>query len=310
MMALAIGPERDYPSWNWVGPDTAREMEKYFTVSIFGSYDKVPDADVIMIVKDRPPMAFVETARRMASKLIYLPIDFYGGADQIRRDADFLGACDLVLCHCETLMDFFRPYSARVGFVEHHGKYMLPAPAAYKQSGYVLWVGGCQYLPYLMRWLEDHPISCEIKILTNFNDRRARIAARLLAAEIGVPLRFTEGSVNGHEIRIWSEGEQLAMLRACKAAIDIKGTDFNQAHKPPTKAQQFVGSAIPFACNPNSYAARYFRDRGLDLANPRAEDRWFSREYAAESRTFSRALRELTSLETVGRAYKTHIDSL
>lgn len=78
---------------------------------------------------------------------------------------------------------------------------------------------------------------------------------------------FGEGRVGGHRALPWSERRQREMMRACKAAFDVKHTAlFSQRHKPPTKGQQYVASGIPCALNPESYSAEYFRRRGFDPA--------------------------------------------
>jgi hypothetical protein len=41
MIRLAIGPEKDTPSWNWVGFDTQRELSNYYNVLTFTSYEKM-----------------------------------------------------------------------------------------------------------------------------------------------------------------------------------------------------------------------------------------------------------------------------
>ena len=67
-------------------------------------------------------------------------------------------------------------------------------------------------------------------------------------------------TAGGYAIETWSERRQEEMMRECKAALDAKATNrFNQYYKPPTKAQQFVASGIPFAVNFESYSAEYSR---------------------------------------------------
>ena len=100
-------------------------------------------------------------------------------------------------------------------------------------------------------------------------------------------------------------------MRECKAALDAKATSrFNQYYKPPTKAQQFVASGIPFAVNPESYSAEYFRTRGFDVASPADADRWFSRRYWEETQDWSGRLRAEASLEAVGERYRQLIEAV
>jgi hypothetical protein len=101
------------------------------------------------------------------------------------------------------------------------------------------------------------------------------------------------------------------MMEECKAAIDIKYTnDFNQNTKPPTKAQKFVSSGIPFSINKNSYSFEYFQKRNFSLAEPVNQERWFSEEYHSETIKFASMLRQETSIEVVGRKFKEIIDAV
>src|SRR5579871_2271751 len=139
VIRLAVGPARDYPSWNWVGADTARELAKYADVALFESFRRIPPSDAIMIVKHRPPLALARAWRGRGIKLVYVPVDIYASRSDIHRDRLMLEVLDLVLAHDELLLECLRPYCTRVGLVEHHGKYTLADMAPYKPDGYVLW---------------------------------------------------------------------------------------------------------------------------------------------------------------------------
>ena len=310
---VALGPARDVPSWSWVGFDTARELSKYYDVVLYDSWSTPPACDVLLIVKERPPGRFVSAAQRNGSKLVYCPIDAHRDQDHLTREADIFRACHMVLLHSERLLPLVRPYCENTHFVEHHARFATAAMADYKDEGYVLWVGGYQYVPYLLRWLEHHPIEHELRILTNIDNHRSRHAARLFAAEIGMKLPISRDACTaaGYPVLPWSERCQAEMMRDCKASLDVKLTDnFNQYHKPPTKAQQMIVSGIPFAINPESYSADYFRRRGFELASPSDPARWLSWEYWEATRRCGESLRERLSLAAVGSRYRELIDSL
>lgn len=310
---VAIGPVRDYPSWGWVGFDTARELSRDFEVVFYDAWTEPPACDVLLAIKERPPAGFIEAIRKRGSKLVYCPVDTLLDRDHLTGEAEIFRACDMVLVHSERLLPLVRPYCANTHFVEHHARFVTPAPAAFKESGYVLWVGGYQYVPYLLRWLDHHPFQYELRILTDVDNYRARSAARILAAEIGVKLsRVGEGRyAAGLSVLPWSERRQEEMMRECRAAMDVKATDnFNQYYKPPTKAQQMIASGIPFAVNPESYSADYFRRRGFELASPSEPARWLSREYWEITQRHGKDLRTAISLEAVGARYRVLIDAL
>lgn len=315
MTVVAIGPERDVPSWNWVGFDTARELSKYYTTATFKGSD-VPPCDVMIVVKQPLPLAAVRAHRERGTRVIYLPIDYYTDVCQIRADTELLREYDLVLSHSERLIPHLEPHNPRTRLVEHNNKYALPQVAGYKEAGYVLWVGGCQYIPFLIAWLKRHPLDREVRLLADIETKRARHAAKMLAHELGVPFYMTDTQVNEYEVFNWDERTQFEMMSECKAAIDIKGQnagsvlDFNQCTKPPTKAQKYVASGIPFAINADSSPAEYFGGRGFRLATPTDVRRWFSREYWEETGRNAEWLRRDTSIEAVGRKFKQYIDSI
>ena len=310
MRTVAIGPVRDLPSWHWIGSETAGELGRYYRVAVFAEFDRLPAAEIILLVKQRPPPAFVAAAQAAGSKLVFLPVDGYASEAALAADAPLLAACDLVLAHSEMLLPLLRPHCRRLGLVEHHGRDVLPTPAPWRERGPVLWVGGCQHVPHLLKWLDAHPLPCEVRIMTDLDDRRARLAAHVAGHAIGLSLAFGPGTINGHPAMPWSADAQQAMMGTCKAAIDIKGNDFAQRTKPPTKGQQFVASGIPFACNRDSATARYFIARGFTPAAPDDVAYWFSRDYWEASRQFAERLRPALTLTAVGGAYRSWIDRL
>lgn len=310
---LAFGRIRDKPSWSWVGFDVARELSKDFDVVLCDSSSALPDCDVLFVVKKRPSDLLVSRALQAGVKLVYCPVDAYHGVEEIETDAGLLASCSMLLVHCERLLPLLARHCSNAHFVEHHTRYALNETAAYRESGFILWIGSCQYVPYLVRWLEDHPIDHEIKILTDIDNDGARALARKHAEEIGMALEIgaEDTSIAGCRVYRWSERRQQEMMRACKAALDVKMTRFFcQYHKPPTKAQKYIASGIPFAVNPESYSAEYFRARGFDVASPLDTERWFSREYWKATRLAGDRLRADTSIEAVAARYRELIESL
>lgn len=310
---VAFGPVRSLPSWDWVGFDTARALSRYYDLVLFDSWAARPRCDVLVIVKDPPPAAVLDRVARGPERLVYCPVDVYGAPADLERDAELLGACDLVLVHSERLRPLVQPHCRAVHFVEHHLRYALPTRTEYREDGYILWIGGFQYVPYLLSWLADHPLEHELRILSDVDNHRARDRAHVLAADIGT--RFTISpsgpTVAGYRVETWSERRQAEMMRECRAALDVKATSrFNQYYKPPAKAQQFVASGIPFAVNAKSYSAEYFRSRGFEVASPLDPGRWLSRRYWEESCDWSDRWRAGLSLDAVGARYRDLLETL
>ncbi|MEO8667033.1 MAG: hypothetical protein ABI399_00835 [Bauldia sp.] len=302
MTTLAIGPRTAAPSWEWVGRGLAGELATYMNVATFDDFAAPPAADITVVVKRRPPAAFVAAVKARGGRMVYAPIDAYYGSAEIAEDSVALRGCDLVLLHSEALRPHIAPYCRDMVIIEHHGRFSLATLADYKPTGFLLWIGACEHVPHLVQWLAAHPVSSEVRILTDLKSKRGRIAAHFDAHRLGLRLDFGEHAINGHPAFQWSEDAQAELMRDCRAAIDIKGTSFNQATKPPTKAQQFVASGIPFGCNPDSSVAAYFREHGFDVADAADETRLTSPRYFAETRAYAPRLRQATTIEAVGRS--------
>lgn len=311
VIRVGIGPIKTYPSWNWIGPDTAEELSKYFAVELFDEKN-IPDSDVLLLVKHRPQSLIRKKSPR--SKLIYMPIDFYISPDQIREDRDFLRSCSTLMLHCDRLRPFFQGGSSSIWNIDHHNKYGLLEPVPYRKDGYILWIGGFQYVPYVLKWAAETALPFELKILTDYQltSERGRERARDLAQEIGVPLKIKNDKINEHSLYEWSVPVQESLLMHAKAAVDIKGgpENFSQWTKPPTKAQKYMASGIPFATNSESYAVDYFKKREFQVSDAHDFSRWFSPEYHFETVKQASALKKELSLASVGAQIKRVVESV
>jgi hypothetical protein len=174
--------------------------------------------------------------------------------------------------------------------IEHDSKYTLPELATYKKEGPIVWIGFSKYVQILQNWLLENPLKEELIVLT---DKPGAIA---------LPGRCSQVK--------WTPRRQRDIFLVAKAALDIKGDDFNQAMKPPEKLQTFIGSGIPSACNPNTELASYFIRNGFDITQPTDTERWFSREYYGETVRFAAVLRQIMSLDYIGLQMKDIIDAL
>ncbi len=304
MMTLAIGPRTGAPSWEWVGQAISSELSSDFNVVLFDSFEQVGNAELVLIIKQRPPASFVAEALGRGSRLFFVPIDVYHDPREIAADAGMLEACEAVLLHSEALLPALSPYCRKIIPVEHHGRFILPAPARYQPEGFLLWLGAFEHLPYLLRWLDCHPPPLEVRLLTNLNSRPGRVAGHFVAHKLGISVRVTDGEINGYPVSEWGEAAQAEMMQTCRAAIDIKGESFNQRMKPPTKAQQFAASGVPFGCNPGHPAIAYFRIRGFEVAEAADFRRLLSQSYWEETQRLAVRLREDLSLPAVSQAYR------
>jgi hypothetical protein len=306
MPTVAIGPDTGLPSWKWIGPDTARELGRYFRVRQFR--DAIPACDVAILIKDHAICGPQDLLR--GPRLIYCPIDHYSSPGAIDADRSFLERCAAVLIHCERLRAPLSRLTRNIWWIDHHDKYALPRPAAYRESGFILWIGGFQYAPYVLRWVEDHPLPAPLKLLTDAGNPAAQRCFDELAKSLGLRPARRADRIDGHEVVPWSVKRQAQLLQTAKAAVDIKwaAMDFNQWTKPPTKAQQYLISGVPFAVNPESYSYEYFQSRGFRLATPDDPGRWLSEDYWRESLPVGAALRDEISLRSVVLRLKSYVE--
>lgn len=307
MKTVAIGPEMDSPSWNWVGLDASRWLSEHYNILTFQKHEKIPECDCVLLVK-HPTQARTFKEKR---KVVYCPIDHYQSMEDIRGDRELISSCGHIAVHCERLIPIMLQANKRVSYLEHNGKYTLENPSEYKRDGFVLWVGGFQYVPYLVDFMRRNRAAFDLRILSDHSNQRALSEANIRSSRIGVDLKISEGkkTVNGFALFEWSENSQFEMMSASKAAIDVKHVKhFSQKFKPPTKAQKYVSSSIPFATNKESYSFEYFEKRGFILAEPHETRRWFSERYWEETNEFAKNLRQNISIQNVGLSYKRIID--
>jgi len=284
---IAIGPETHRPTWTWVGFDLARELSKYYNMRVF-SQNGIPPSDAVILIKE--PLASNLLDLFNPKNVIYFPCDYYLSKQDMEQD-EFLKRCFAVIAHSKHLAENIKQFNPRVFHVNHNGKYVLPEMNEYKKDGFVLWVGFSLYIPYLKQWLRKHPLDKkqELRILTDFKNRER------------VP-----GNV---EQKTWTPKLQFDSMFEAKAALDIKGDDFNQLNRSAHKLEAFIASGIPSACN-SGPIMDYLKEKGLDIPNPDDTKRWFSREYYEETVAFGRKLREEISLINVGLEVKKIIDDI
>lgn len=280
-------------SWDWVGADLAKELSKHFKVVTFDR--GIPDCDVLIVVKHPLPAMLVEQITRK-TRLIYCPIDYYGSSAEIDADSPMLRKCSRILVHCESLRRYFQPY-ATVEFMDHHVKFVAPMPKKRKTSGYFLWIGVRSNLEPLVKWVNENPLPGELLILTNPENPESPPKPEELGFRTDLPIH----------IETWSEMCHIESTAGARAAIDIKGSDFRSRHKPPAKAIDFIASGLPLAMNPDSSAVEHLVRMGFDVPSPLDPDRWLGNDYWQQTRRFSEALRELYSLERIGRRLRRSI---
>jgi hypothetical protein len=295
---IAFGPEMPgWGSWDWVGADLLAELARYYQTVSFGGRE-VPDCDILIVVKHMLTPEVVERVARRAA-VLFCPIDAYGSSAEIEADATMLARCARIVIHCERLRRYFAPF-APVDYMDHHVKFTVPPRDQLPTEGSVLWVGVRTNLPPLVEWVNAHPLPFALHVLTNPEVPGHVPSAQDFGFRPGLPVTVGEWSPEAH--RTW-------LLRS-RAALDVKGCDFRSLHKPPAKALDFIASGLPLAMNPDSSPVEHLARMGFEVVSPEDAERWLSREYRDETQRFAAALRELLSLERIGRRWKRLIDEV
>lgn len=279
---VAFGPRMPgWGSWDWLGQDLAEALAPWFETKVFDGAE-VPECDAVIVVKHPLPEDLMLDVAR-TTPLVYFPVDCFGGAGEIDSCARWLRRCARVVVHAHSLTRYFSPY-APTEYLDHHVKFVPATRSAFKEGGFVLWVGVRSNLPYLVNWLNEQDRDWKLRILTNLENPAHVPTAR----ELGLVRNRTV------VIEHWTPAVHLRRVLDAKAALDVKGGDFRQVHKPPTKAFDFVASGLPLAM-PSGASVDHLASWGFELASPEDEPRWFSRDYWRETQLFGAAVREILS---------------
>lgn len=286
MKTLAFGPELPgFGSWDWIGSDLSDALSGEFKIRMFR--ERVPECDLAVVVKHKPPGDDLESLAKELP-VLFLPVDRYGSAAEIDKDAPFLSRCAGVVLHAKSLRKYFQSY-APVFELDHHLKYVADAKESPSQEGPILWTGVRTNVAPLADWCCKHKLPGRLLVLTNPEDPRH------------VPTPDAHGFPGDCdvEIDVWTPERHIAALGQARAAIDIKGDEFRARHKPPTKAFDAVASGLPLALNPGHPAIPRLNELGLNACDPRDSVRWFSSEYRTATEATGRRLQRDLSRDKV-----------
>lgn len=252
-VTVAVGPELpEFGSWNWLGAGLAEALRPEVEAISFKDLLNPPVANVIVFLKFAPPAEILAKLRLNKCRLVYAPVDIYGSAMEIDRDAESLRSFDLVVVHCRRLLRYFTGQS-RVEYLDHPLKYILserrtewpPGP------GPMLWVGRRCNIEPIVAWANRQSPLTDLWILTETD---------------GLVMSPQDlGFHHPHHVRIetWTEAIHLEWLAQTRIAIDIKGSDFRSRHKPPAKLFDFLASGIPVLIDRGSSADLELHYRGV-----------------------------------------------
>jgi hypothetical protein len=121
-VTIAVGPEHPADaSCERLVADMAAELAKHFRTSTYST--RVPDCDVVLAVK-YPLSTDMLRSLPAQVRVVYLPIDFFGGCHDIDRTAPALARCSGIIVHGEKLRKYFQSY-ARVYVLDLHTMYAV-----------------------------------------------------------------------------------------------------------------------------------------------------------------------------------------
>lgn len=299
---LFFGPERATPSWRWVGHDVAAHLAASADVRIFQDATQLPCDATVFWIKAPPDGAALHALTRKRVQVIFFPIDAFHSAQAIAQAGEFLAWCRLIVLHSASLAPFFDP--AKVRHVDHYNKYGI-SPMARRPGTELLWIGGFQYAPYVLRFLLQArlPAGAPVVVLSDSDNPAAVGAAERLARDLGLGKGFGPRAFAGcARLTGWSEARQLRLMTECRAAFDIKDTaNFNQLHKPPTKLQKFLCSGIPTAV---SGRLPLLDAVGIAIPDPADTACWLGAAFGQAARREGERLRPSLALEAVARRYQ------
>lgn len=269
---IYFGPMTSQPSWAWVGADIAAFMRTCVDVRYFEEVADIADGALVFWIKCPPNVATTEEVKKKSLSIVFFPVDAFLNQSAIAESSEFIDYARLICLHSHSLAPFFP--SGKTEFVDHYNKYGVNPDRRRPDNRTLLWIGGFQYVPYVLAaldkisWPHDR-----IVLLTNQYHAPARIAADKNAHAVGIGQLASSIASYGVQISDWSEEAQRAALLTCAAAFDVKYTEcFNQLHKPPTKLQKYLMSGIPCAINKDFPAAGQVNGvmdiRRIDISSP------------------------------------------
>jgi hypothetical protein len=302
MHTVFFGPQRNSPSWRWVGKDVAEHLATAFHIRYFNRVDEIERGAVVFWIKHPAAAADVPLIKERKLRVIYFPVDQYQDEADLLGGRDFIDACSLLVCHTQSMGEFFS--NKPVQFVDHYNKYGVDMDRR-APNGKFLWIGGYQYFPYIYRYLHQSRLSLDVTILTDYGHPSGIAAANRLSRRLDLDMDFANVS-NFSQFHLveWSEKRQQALLLSCEGAFDYKHIeDFNQRYKPPTKVQKYLASGIPTAVNRDSASFRQMQSWGVELCDPTETDIWRSSSYRARMRECAKMLARQISIEAIGNRY-------
>lgn len=308
---ILIGPEPsknplNSGSWKWFGLDLANELGKYYNVITQKTRDDIKKADCYLVIKS------LEFLKKLGDKRkrIYLPVDKLRHATEVKFILDNLP--NYTILNNEALQKniFWHKIYPTI-YIPHHIKYFIEGREYYPAPWHrgVYWCGMEGNWKYLEEYLENNVIDWHnkgVKVDCLISDKSRNPDKIWDEGALGTILNKGR---NCYVRSAWTEKKHENELRYCSGFLDIKGTDFHQRYKPPTKVLDAIASGVPTAIN-DCGVRDAMAALGMNLAYPTDTEYWFSKEYFDLTQQWKEIIRRDFHVSKVALQYKEVIDFL
>lgn len=305
---IAIGPESNYASFQWVARDIFDYMssiDQRYEPIYFKELSELNDNfELVLFIKQLPTPEQLDLLKYKT--VCWMPIDSVYCRKDLWKARPVIRQLDAVLLH-NSLLKRYLPKEVRVMNVDHYAKY----PIEWNGNGaHYLWIGVLEYIPRTVQYLEHNKFFSEknLVLLTNlekFTELQSEIELSLKQMNISPEITYQANSVvvNGLKFEQWSEERQALELQTCKAYIDIKSHSFRHQTKPPTKAQIYASTGVPVFLNEEHPAIKIMLKEGVTLKTINALYDMGHKEIETYAITVKKSIGEMYTIESIAKQY-------
>ncbi len=302
MKAVYFGPEKNVPSWYWVGKDIADHLSNKIPIKFFKSIDEIDYDSVVFWIKSPPSQDKLDLIKKKKLRIIYFPIDCYNSSGDVNKDKHFVTTVKSIVLHTSSMKELFD--HKNINYIDHYNKFGINGLQR-KPENKFLWVGGYQYFPYIVYYVRKNNIKFHIIALTDQKCESAIKAANVLSNKIGLNCDFSSTKkFSEFTVVEWTEERQKELLKTCLGAFDYKHVDdFNQKYKPPTKIQKYLSSFVPTAVNKESFSYQYASGLGFNMCSPEEMEIWQSENYKLKTIEIGKEIANKIDINTISQKY-------
>ena len=303
---ILIGPEPsknplNSGSWKWFGVDLALELSKYYNIITQKTRDDIKKADCYVVIKSLEFLKKIQDSGK--NNTIYVPVDKLRHATELKLCAKH-AALITVLNNQNLYETHFKNAKNNhyAQYIPHHIKYFYDGHSYEERESFIFWQGMQGNYVYVKEYLNQNFIEENIRFAISGKERDPNKYWGTLDY-----VQWVDGDDYDRIHYPWIEERHAAFMQTCSGFLDIKGTDFHQRYKPPTKVLDAIASGVPTAIN-DCGVRDFMASLGMNLAYPTDTEYWFSREYFDLTQQWKEIIRRDFHVEKVALQYKEAID--